>query len=461
MSLELPFDVAVIGAGASGALLAAQFSRLAPAGARLALIGVGERPARGVAYEAPYRANLLNVPAGNMSAFPDDREHFLSWLAERMPAADDTTFAQRRLYGDYLASVLGHALRSEAIVPVKGNAIQLTQQAGLWRVLLDNGLAIETHAVVLATGNLLMPGDPLDVSRIAHFYRRNPWAAGVLDGLDADAPVLLIGTGLTMVDVVLSLRESGHRGPIHAVSRHGRLYQRHQTHPARPMAQVPHDFRSPLGALRWLRSEIERDLQNGGDWRTVIDSLRPHTAAIWQGWSMAQRASFLRHTRNLWDIHRHRMAPEIAAQLDELMVLGVLRIHAGRIVQASSDGTAATIRLRTAHTQVTFTLQVARVINCSGPGRDYAKAELPLVAQMRQQGWLTPDPLRLGVETGPDGQLVDASGCPVAGLFTLGPLRIPGLWESIAIPEIRSQALDLAKLLVREFVETPALSDGN
>jgi uncharacterized NAD(P)/FAD-binding protein YdhS len=278
-------------------------------------------------------------------------------------------------------------------------------------------------------------------------------------GLDPEAPVLLVGAGLTMVDVALSLRESGHRSQIQAVSRHGRLYQFHQSYTPRPLAELPADFSSPQTALRWLRAEAAR----AENWRAVIDSLRPHTAAIWQGWTLPQRASFLRHARNLWDLHRHRMAPEIAVQLDELLAQGVLTLHAGRILQAESNGQSAQISLRLARSGETLRLEVARVINCTGPARDFSRVDHPLIANLRQHGWLVPDALGLGLETDPTtGQLLGPEGRPTPGLFTLGPLRIPALWESLAIPEIRVQAVDLAKWLAAESaLARPVLTAGN
>jgi uncharacterized NAD(P)/FAD-binding protein YdhS len=264
--------------------------------------------------------------------------------------------------------------------------------------------------------------------------------------------VLLIGSGLTMVDVSLSLRETGHHGPIQVVSRHGRLSQFHQPYSPHPLADLPAAFQSPLGALRWIRAEVKAVQRAGGDWRAVIDSLRPHTASIWRGWTLAQRATFLRHARNLWDIHRHRMAPESADQLAELVAEGTLFIHAGRITGAETDGRMAKISLRSATTGESYSLRAARVINCSGPDRDYAKAQSPLVARMRAQGWLSPDPLRLGIETDTDGRLLGSDGSPVPGLFSLGPPRMPALWESIAIPEIRVQAAELARVLISESV---------
>lgn len=449
MGLDGMFDVAVIGAGASGTLVSVQFGRLASKDARLALIGVGERPARGVAYNTPFRSHLLNVRAGNMSAFPDDPDHFVRWLSSRFEGVDARTFAPRQVYGDYLAEILENALKNGIIEPFRSEAVALDRVEQAWKITLEHGQIIWARSVVLALGNLLPPADPFDAIGMDHLYRRNPWDANVAADLDMDAPVLLIGTGLTMVDVALLLRESGHRGAIHAVSRHGRLYQRHTVFEPRSLLAPGPEFGSPAGALKWVRAEVKKVQQEGGDWRAVVDSLRPHTGAIWQGWSISRRATFLRHCRNIWDIHRHRMAPEIGMQLDGLVSQGVLHIHAGRIIQAKVEGPGASITLRNAHTNEIIQLQAARVINCTGPGRDYSRVENPLVRHIHARGWFHPDPLRLGVLTDGSGRLLEAGGAPMAGLYTLGPLCIPALWESIAMPEIRMQAKEIAMLLAR------------
>jgi uncharacterized NAD(P)/FAD-binding protein YdhS len=423
----MQFDVGVIGAGASGVLIAAHLRRIAPE-VRVAILDAGARAARGLAYGTPYGAHLLNVPAGRMSAFADDGEHFLRWLRGRVPDAAGHTFAPRSLYGEYLAEVLAEA----AVERVHGTAVGLTRGDG-WRVHLHDGRTVGAHAVVLALGNL-PPADPLPVS--ANNYLRDPWAPGVAQGLPPDAPIAILGTGLTMIDLVLALRDEGHRGPIHAISRHGLLPRAHsEGGSSRPPFEG--GGKPPHSMLRWMRGEIAKC----GDWRAVVDSLRPHTQRIWRGWTPAQRGSFLRHARTLWDVHRHRCAPEVAAQLDALLAAGTLTVHRGR-VRAMED-VAGGIR-------VTFDggeLVVARAINCTGPASNYAAIDLPLVAQLRRAGWLVPDPLRLGVETDEHGRLLGADGAPVAGLFTIGPLMRPALWESTAIPEIRAQAAALAALL--------------
>nr|MDQ3282863.1 hypothetical protein [Acidobacteriota bacterium] len=267
-------------------------------------------------------------------------------------------------------------------------------------------------------------------------YVRDPWAPGAAIGLPADAPVLLIGSGLTAVDVAVAIRHEGHTGPIYALSRNGRLPQAHAPATPRPLAEIPPEFASPRGALRWVRRQIEE----GAEWRPVIDSLRPHTGAIWQSWSLAQRGSFVRHLRNVWDVHRHRAAPEVRAELS----VEVLR---GRILDVQTRNNGLAVTWRPSGTNSIRTVEVARVINCTGPASDYARLDLPLVVQLRRAGWLVPDPLRLGVETAEDGRLIGNDGQPVDHLYTLGPLRRPALWESTAIPEIREQAAALARVL--------------
>jgi uncharacterized NAD(P)/FAD-binding protein YdhS len=441
------FDVAVIGGGASGALVAVHFRRLASHG-KLALIEAGARAARGLAYGTPYGAHLLNVPAGRMSAIPDEPEHFLRWLCERVPDAQASTFAPRALYGDYLAD----QLREAAIDRIGGTAVGLTLSgAGShaaegggaplrpWLVHLQDGRIVSATSVVLALGNL-PPWDPMPLDRDVPEYLRDPWAPAAAAGLSPDAPVLFIGTGLTMIDVALALRAEGHRGTLFALSRHGRLPASHAPFDPKPVASVP--FSTPREALRWVREQAATR-----DWRAVIDALRPHTASTWRGWSVRQRASFLRHARNLWDVHRHRTAPSVAAHVDDLRAQNVLRILKGHIVSLASRGGEADVVWRPRGSETTETLRVARVLNCTGPAGDYARVDLPLVVHMRRAGWLTPDPLGLGVETDADGRLLDREGNPVAGLFTLGPLRRPSLWESTAIPEIREQAVALSRVL--------------
>lgn len=419
------FDLAVIGTGASGTLAAVQYARLAGPSARGALIEAGARAARGLAYGTPYGAHLLNVPAGRMSALPEDPEHFLRWLKERLADAEPGTFAPRALYGDYLASLLAEPDVYDRVQRVGGTAVGLTRHDDEWVVHLHDDRTVTARNVVLALGNLT-PADPLHLQgEVPLEYVRDPWAPGAIVGVGPDDPVLLIGSGLTALDVAVALRHDGHVGPIHALSRHGHVPRQHA--PTSPVGLSSPPFRTPREGLRWIREQE--------DWRAAIDGLRPHTSSIWQHWTLAQRASFLRHLRSLWDVHRHRAAPEVLAEAH-------LQVLAGHVVELR-PGPEVVWQPRGAEGHLT--VHVTRVINCTRPASDYARLDLPLVVQLRRAGWLVPDTLRLGIETAPDGRLIGAKGKPVDGLYTLGPLRRPALWESTAIPEIREQAAELAK----------------
>ena len=442
------FDIAIIGAGASGVLTAAHLHAAAPR-LRVAILDEGARAARGLAYGTPYGAHLLNVPAARMSALAHDPDHFKRWLEARDGEKAGPIFAPRAVYGEYLASVLEAACAAPSgLARVIGTSVGLARgENSSWRVHLHDGRVLSAQAVVLALGNLA-PADPLKSTGVeSENYLRDPWAPGAAQGLDPDAAVLIVGTGLTMVDLALALRVEGHRGPIHALSRRGLLPQTHAPHAPRTLPAPPEPV-APRAMLRWVRQELARAAAEGGDWRAVIDGLRPHTRRVWAGWTLSERGSFLRHARAFWDVHRHRTAPEVGAEVETLLRDGTLRVHAGRLLALRDAEGGVEVQWRPRGGQDPETLRVARVINCTGPSSDYKAVDQPLVAHLRRAGWLVPDPLRLGVETDADGQLLGGDGRAVQGLYTLGPLRRPTFWESTAIPEIRDQAKALAELLV-------------
>jgi len=443
---EREFDVAVVGGGASGTLFSAHFKRAGAFSQSLALIEASGRPGCGAAYGTTQSAHLLNVAASNMSAFQSEPGHFVAWLAGVMDGAEPASYAPRGLYGDYLRDVLHeYAPSSPEVVHVSGAATRLARQDGRWIVHLDGQRRLISRAVVFALGNL-PPADPVVFPYGAPArYVRDPWSTPFAGDIQPDAPLLLIGSGLTMVDVVLELRAAGHRGPLHVISRHGRGHRPQRPFWPRPQCALPKAGSSPLECLRWLRAEMEEAKREGYDWRAVITSIRPCTASIWSSWSIAQKGSFLRHARSLWDMHRHRLAPDVHVAIEALLKDGTLRVQAGRTVSIDEAGDALLVQWQPRGSTETQTLHAAQVINCTGPATDYARVEQPLVAQLRSVGWLTPDPLGLGIETEDDGGLIDRNGRRVPGLFAIGPMCRPRLWESTAIPEIRVQAATLAK----------------
>jgi uncharacterized NAD(P)/FAD-binding protein YdhS len=385
-----------------------------------------------------------------MSAFPDDPEHFLRWIRRVEPGTGPGDFVSRRRYGQYLEALLGEAREDAApgvhVQVLQGEAVSLSREGERARVVLANGQELEAGRVVLAVGNAL----PADLSvpdgglYTSPRYVRSPWLEGALRRIRPHDAVLLVGTGLTMVDTVLSLADQGHQGPIHALSRHGLLPHVHRPAPARsaPALQRSTHLRS---LLRALRREV-RDAGEGTDWRSVVDAVRPQTVSLWRELPHPERRRFLRHLRSFWEVHRHRMAPAVGETLSRLRHAGVLRILAARVrgFQLTDSGVEARVLPRGLGREAT--LHVQHVINCTGPDCALSRAH-PLLRGLLENGLARVDALGLGLSTDAGGALLDARGRPSRVLFTLGPLRRGELWETTAIPEIRTQAFALARRL--------------
>lgn len=460
---EQRWDVLVVGGGASGTLLAAQLLRKASGPLRVALLERTGRVGPGLAYSTENASHLLNVPAGRMSAFPEEPEHFLRWIRRLEPDTAPGDFVQRRRYGQYLEAVLREAREGAApgvsLEILQGEVVSLSQVGEGARVVLARGPALEASTVVLAVGNALPADLPVGDGGLyaSHRYVRSPWMEGALRHVRPHHSVLLIGTGLTMVDTVLSLAERNHEGRIHALSRHGLLPQVHRPGVvAGPPVAVdePHRVRSILGALR----HQSQCLGEGGDWRAVMEALRPVTASLWRGLPEPERRRFLRHLRAFWDVHRHRMAPAVSDTLEQLQRAGVLRIHAARVrgFQLSDEGwVLARVRPRGVSREATFRVQ--HVINCTGPDASIGRGH-PLLRGLLESGLARSDALGLGLATDAEGALLDARGRASPVLFTLGPLRRGDLWETTAVPEIRGQALSLARRLLEHLASRPAVS---
>ena len=444
--------IAIVGAGASGTLTAVQLLRRASHPLRVLLFERAPASARGVAYGTTFDDHLLNVRAGSMSGFPDDPPCCVNWLHARGVASAPTDFVSRRLYGEYLGETLDEAKRAAA----EGVKLQVRNDevvgigSDSTTIQLRDGEEIHADRVVLALGNFaprsLLRNQPSDPR-----VQDDPWASSATAQLDPDAAVLLVGTGLTFVDVVLSLLvQRGHRGPIYAVSRRGLLPQVHADVSPYPRTWTDDELvPTARGLLRAVRTEVREAAARGADWRSVVDSLRPATQRAWLRASPAERERFLRHVQPYWDTHRHRIASQVGAVLAGALESGQLRTMAGRLVsiEPNSEGVHVEVALRRGGQ---WSAEVARVINCTGPAADLRAAGVWLVSGLLESGLVRQDPLRLGLETAKEGRVVDAHGSPSRTLFAVGPLRKGALWESTAMPEIRVQAAELAELLLRE-----------
>jgi len=452
------FSIAIIGAGFSGALLAVQLLRRCRPGDRVYLIERRAGFGRGLAYSTNNLNHLLNVRAGNMSAFQDQPGHFVDWLRQHGPdaadrQADADSFVSRRVYGSYVRSLLCEELwdggKGRNLYLVPDQAVALNEDARGISLTVAGGTCYRLDMVVLAAGNL-----PPDETRGA--YIGDPWHPAATAELPREASVLLIGSGLTMVDTVQSLLDAGHRGMIHVFSRRGLVPHAHA--PARALelsaADLPRTT-SIVRLMRWLRTHARAAETTGRDWRCVVDGLRPHIQDLWRRLPLEERRRFLRHLRPWWEVHRHRTAPAVAARLQAAIDRGQVRIGAGRVVSMTPDEVSVTVQVRRRRSCAVETFEVARVINCSGPETNFAACREPLIRDLMARRFVRPDPLGLGLEVSEQGALLNAVGQPSRRLFAVGPVTRGTFWEIVAVPDIRLQCARLAGHLVSTLEGMP------
>ncbi len=451
--------ITIVGGGFAGTALVLQL-RQQPglAGAEIHLIEPRGLPGPGLAYSARRPEYLLNVRPGGLSLYPAAPNHFAGWLAcQPESAAGVPDFASRAAYGRYL-----HEELAPALAPAGGpNGVHWHHTTAVAAPLLPNGRravqladgsSIESDSVVLALGNFPPPPPCGPDHRYLHHpgYHPDPWATGNIRRIGPDEEVLLIGSGLTAVDVLLALRKDGHRAPIAVVARHGRWPSAHGPATAAYPSFYPElaAETTVTGVVAVFRRHLRAAAAQGIDWRPVLDSLRPDLGRIWAAWPLAEQRRFLRHLAGPWAVGRHRSPPQNAQAMAELTAAGLVRLHIGTVREILPDGHRLRVRVRPCG-EPNGWRTADHVISCAGPLLDYARIAAPLVQGLRADGHLTPDPLHLGLLTTAHGALLAADGTVAPGLFTLGPSRRPAYFESTAVPELRQQAAALAAHLAQ------------
>lgn len=436
--------VGVIGAGFTGTMLAIQLAERLGDAAEIVLIDRDDAFGRGIAFAAGNDCHVLNVAAGNMGAYDGDPAHFLEWLKQAGFPGEKGSFLRRGLYGSYLRDLLE---RYPGITRLTGEVrkIEVDGQGAVLR--FTHGPRIRVDQAALCIGNL-PPASPVErrIARACHpRFLANPWQTGGLAAVGEQETVVLVGTGLTMVDVTLDLQSRGHRGTVTALSRHGLLPTAHR--PSAPLERAVDWQQVPASALALLRS-IRATIKDG-NWRSVIDSLRPHTQALWQRLPLAERRRFMRHLKPYWEIHRHRLAPEVAERLERLKVEGRLAVVAGRVREVVAGPAGIRVMVRERGQKGVHAIEAGWIVNCSGPALDYEGAGDPLLRSLFKAGRLRPGPLALGLDVDSEFRLIDANGLPSPRLFAIGPPLRGVLWETTAVPDIRRQCAELAETIAR------------
>ncbi|MCI0363817.1 MAG: FAD/NAD(P)-binding protein [Phycisphaerales bacterium] len=466
--LTEPRTIAILGGGFCGATLAARLA-LRDAGQLLRIVLV-ERSKRqlatGPAYATANPNHLLNVPAGRMSAWPEEPDHFANWVRAIDPALRPDSFAPRRLYGQYLWEILRQAKsldRSRStltIVEDEAIDIRSTPRSGAAVVHLRDSPPLIASDVVLALGNF-PPSHPPPFDSLSsdQAYISDPWKNQALNRIGPNEEVLLLGTGLTMVDIAIALQSQGHQGKVTAVSRRGLLPQSHRS-PVKPPeyrlspAEVSRWPRSAVGLLRRVRFEIIQAAATGEDWRAVLNALRPGTSNLWRSLDSDEQARFLRHLRPWWDTHRHRMPASQAQIIRQMRANGRLQLLAGRLQSVRRVGSETEVQLRLRTDAAKTTIRVPWIINCTGPAHDLSRVDDELLRNLRRRGLIEFDPLRLGLTCAHDGAVIGAGGRLSKHIWALGSLRCGQLWESTAVPELRIQVKELAQRLTASSIGT-------
>lgn len=459
-SAAAPLDALVVGGGFVGVAAADELLARAPAGARIGLVNGGGALGRGLAYGTGSELHVLNVPAARMSWHPERPDDFCAWLREQDLPHAPADFVPRGQYGAYLAARLEQAVAVRADLSWRhwqGRVLDLQPDAGGWRVALEEGPPLQAKAVLLALGNFAPACPHRDLAGLAPArYAANPWDEAALADLAPDAPLALIGTGLTMLDLLVSLEARGHRGPLLALSRRGLLPQAHRRNELPPPDwQAPTDWLQGQGLRKQLhgfRAALREARAAGHDWRDLWVALRPRTAALWQGLSPRERAQFLRHLQALWDVHRHRAAPAAIGLLERARADGRLLVVAGRLQRVDADAQGLELHWRTRAAGRPQCFEAQRVINCTGPSNRIADDRSPLFADLQHAGRLQPCPLGLGVQVDAEYRLLDAQGRPQQGLHYAGPMLKSQFWEATAVPELRLHARQAAGALLASVV---------
>jgi uncharacterized NAD(P)/FAD-binding protein YdhS len=450
-------DIAVIGGGAAGA---AVFGSLLNRddGDIVHWIAGRSSAGRGVAYSTGDDHHLLNVRASGMGLYADQDEDFLQYAARGNDVVRAVDFLPRRVFGDFIETQIrkrteSATQRGRRFAVHAADALRVDPHIHGYEVLLSDHASLRADVVVLAVG-ALSPRPLRTVSASAlgsGAYELDPW--NLAQRTRAPRRLIVIGTGLTAVDTLLSASTRWPDAELIAVSRHGILPFVHPIVPAAAFADQQNLNARLLAChgtapmIREIRSAL-RDRPEL-DWRSVIDGLRPINAAVWQRLTHAQRRQFLRHARWIWEAARHRVAPRSAETIQQLRDEGRLHVHAARVLGVDGDG-PLNVTVRARATQVLTTLQADLVVQATGLDTAVAFTRHALLSQLLEDGLAIADPLQLGVLASPDGRLVNQRGDTQPGLYAIGSLLRGNLWECTAMPEIRATAHALAATLIAD-----------
>lgn len=438
----IELDVAIVGGGFSGCAVAANLARHGNPDLSVTIFEP-DSLGRGAAYGTSHREHLLNTRANQMSLYSGDADHFVRWLGVR---GNRTDFVSRQLYGEYVGEIARHALERPRFTRVPDRVISVRRASADSFVLETSRARFGARAVVLATGNPTPNEDSLPpAARVHPGYILDPWR---FDYRTVGGQVLVVGSGLTALDVLVALKASGHRGTVHVLSRHGRFPEVHANVDSYEVLPAL-DTSGARELLRSFRQHVGDAAKLGFDWRAIVDALRPESETIWRRLPYVEQRRFERHLRSYWERHRHRAPQQVDAVAREYLSSGRLHRYSGRVLGMERE--VVTVELRGG---ATVELRPDWIVNCSGLGRLAAMARDPLLGKLLAEGTVSPDDRGLALRVDSDCAAIDTTGNRVEGVWIVGPPARGSRFEATSVPELRAMAEDSAAELLRAMRST-------
>lgn len=446
--------IVIIGGGFSGTLTAIQLLEKSKT-VQIKVINTEHPVAKGIAYGTLSSEHLLNVMAGRMSPFPNDADHFINWLrAKNYPLSNlETAFLPRMVYGEYLEELLSKHRTNKQLELIDAKAVDIQKKENKYSVLLNNGNSVIADKIVLAMGNFL-PANP-KIKDPEFFksknYFQNPWEMSCIKEMPPDKAVLILGTGLTMVDCVLSLKKQGFKGKIYVVSPRGYIPVSHIKHYVYPDFYEELKDKSLLEILRSVRKHLKDAASKNIPWQTVIDSIRTHIQKIWIGLPKKEKQQFISHLRHIWGLARHRVPEEAYTQFMDLKEKGQIEVIGGRIIEMQEKNSTITASIQLRRSKTKRDLVVSRVINCTGPQLNFSEIKDELVQNLLSKKVILADELRMGLQSTPTGQVIQKDNTVSPDIYAIGSLLRGVLWETTAVPDISVEAECIARQIIKSI----------
>jgi uncharacterized NAD(P)/FAD-binding protein YdhS len=450
--------IAIIGGGFSGSLTAIQLLNNSNS-VSIKLINYNYPLAQGVAYSTNSVENLLNIPAGKMSAFADQPDHFIDWIKSQAQfnyLINDTIekdFIPRFIYGLYLTSILDKYRSNKQLQLITAKAVDINERNNFFEIYFNNNSILKADVVVLATGNFL-PAHP-KIKNTSFFisknYFNNPWNDTYIGTINPTQDILLIGTGLTMVDCVLNLKKINFKGTIYAVSPRGYTPAPHINTNTYPDFYPEFKNKSLLGIFKTIRKHLKFAEKQNIKWQAVIDTIRPHAQEIWQHLSQKEKQQFVSHLRHIWGVARHRLPETVYSKIIELKDKEQLKIIGGRLQNIVEQNDTIKVNIKMRGTNQIKTFNISRIVNCTGPQSNYAELNDELIQNLLKKNIISTHPLKMGINALPNGQVLKNENDISKNIYALSSLLRGVLWETTAVPELRAQAENVAKQITNSM----------